>query len=66
VLDAIDHPALIDRVRRRVTDKRVLAVVKAFLKAGLLTELGHEEETRAGDRAAARWPGDRAAATAGR
>jgi hypothetical protein len=27
-----------DRVRKRVGDKRVLALVKAFLKAGILTE----------------------------
>ena len=33
-------PALMGRVRRRVKDKRVLALVKAFLKAGILTELG--------------------------
>jgi RNA-directed DNA polymerase len=46
--DTIDHTALMGRVRRRVSDKRVLNLVKAFLKAGLLTELGHEEETRAG------------------
>lgn len=38
--DTIDHGALMGRVRDRVTDKRVLALVKAFLKAGLLTELG--------------------------
>ena len=31
-------PALMDRVRRRIGDKRVLALVKAFLKAGILTE----------------------------
>jgi RNA-directed DNA polymerase len=36
--DNIDHSALMDRVRRRVGDKRVLALVKAFLKAGLLGE----------------------------
>ena len=36
--DSIDHTALMDRVRRRVKDKRVLALVKAFLKAGVLTE----------------------------
>jgi RNA-directed DNA polymerase len=36
--DAIDHTALMDRVRRRVGDKRVLALVKAFLKAGILSE----------------------------
>ena len=29
-----------DRVRARVKDKRVVALVKAFLKAGILTELG--------------------------
>ena len=36
--DTIDHTALMDRVRRRVKDKRVLGLVKAFLKAGVLTE----------------------------
>ncbi|MFG2918516.1 group II intron reverse transcriptase/maturase [Kitasatospora sp. NPDC048298] len=41
--DRIDHVALMDRVRARVKDKRVLLLVKAFLKAGILTELG---ETR--------------------
>ena len=36
--DEISHPALMDRVRMRIGDKRVLALVKAFLKAGILTE----------------------------
>ena len=36
--DEISHPALMDRVRRCVGDKRVLALVKAFLKAGILGE----------------------------
>ncbi|SCF93145.1 MULTISPECIES: reverse transcriptase domain-containing protein [unclassified Streptomyces] len=36
--DEISHPALMDRVRRRIGDKRVLALVKAFLKAGILGE----------------------------
>ena len=36
--DEIDHTALMGRVRRRVGDKRVLALVKAFLKAGILSE----------------------------
>ncbi|MGH3996327.1 MAG: reverse transcriptase domain-containing protein, partial [Pseudonocardiaceae bacterium] len=36
--DEISHPALMDRVRMRVGDKRVLALVKAFLKAGILGE----------------------------
>ena len=36
--DEISHPALMDRVRKRVGDKRVLALVKAFLKSGILNE----------------------------
>src|SRR5579875_3437535 len=36
--DEISHPALMDRVRHRIGDKRVLALVKAFLKAGVLGE----------------------------
>lgn len=36
--DEISHPALMERVRTRIGDKRVLALVKAFLKAGILTE----------------------------
>jgi RNA-directed DNA polymerase len=36
--DRIDHTALLERVRIRVKDKRVLALVKAFLKAGVLNE----------------------------
>ena len=36
--DEISHSALLERVRRRIGDKRVLAVVKAFLKAGILGE----------------------------
>jgi RNA-directed DNA polymerase len=46
--DSIDHAALMDRVRARVKDKRVCALVKAFLKAGLLTELGEERDTPTG------------------
>ena len=46
--DTIDHTALMGRVRDRVTDKRVLALVKAFLKAGILTELGEERDTHTG------------------
>src|SRR3954447_15026841 len=37
-----------DRVRGRVKDKRVLALVKAFLKAGVLTELGENRDTHTG------------------
>jgi RNA-directed DNA polymerase len=46
--DSISHSALMDRVRARVKDKRVLALVKAFLKAGILTELGEEQDTLTG------------------
>ena len=37
-----------DRLRARIKDKRVCALVKAFLKAGVLTELGDREETYTG------------------
>jgi RNA-directed DNA polymerase len=46
--DSIDHPALMERVRLRVKDKRVLALVKAFLKAGVLTEHGRAEDSDIG------------------
>ena len=46
--DEIDLPALMERVCRRVGDKHVLALVKAFLKAGLLAEDGQLEDTSGG------------------
>jgi RNA-directed DNA polymerase len=46
--DEISHPALLNRVRKRVGDKRVLALVKAFLKAGILLEDGTLSDTSAG------------------
>jgi len=46
--DNISHPFLMSRVRRRVGDKRVLSLIKAFLKSGILTELGMEEDTYTG------------------
>ena len=46
--DSVSHAAIMDRVRARVKDKRVLALVKAFLKAGILTELGDHEESHTG------------------
>ena len=46
--DEISHPALLDRVRQRVGDKRVLALVKAFLKAGILTQDGSQRDTTTG------------------
>ncbi|RBQ16928.1 group II intron reverse transcriptase/maturase [Spongiactinospora rosea] len=46
--DDIDHAALMDRVRDRIKDKKVLALIKAFLKAGIMTELGERQDTPAG------------------
>src|SRR5437667_286834 len=46
--DNLSHCAVLERVRARVKDKRVLALVKAFLKAGVLTELGERRETWTG------------------
>jgi RNA-directed DNA polymerase len=36
--DEISHPALLDRIRQRISDKRVLALIKAFLKAGIFNQ----------------------------
>jgi RNA-directed DNA polymerase len=46
--DEIDHTALMDRLRARIKDKRICALVKAFLKSGVLTELGDRDETLTG------------------
>jgi RNA-directed DNA polymerase len=46
--DELSHSALQARVQERIVDKRVLALVKAFLKAGILTEDGAIRDTIAG------------------
>ena len=46
--DEISHSALMGRLRVRIKDKRICALVRAFLKAGVLTELGDREETLTG------------------
>jgi RNA-directed DNA polymerase len=46
--DNLSHSFAMERVRARVKDKRVLALVKAFLKSGVLTELGGYRETLTG------------------
>jgi RNA-directed DNA polymerase len=46
--DEIDHAALMGRVRRRIGDKRVLTLIKAFLKSGIMTEGGRVEGTITG------------------
>ena len=46
--DEIDHSALMDRVRRRIGDRRILGLVKAFLKSGILGEDGMDRATTTG------------------
>jgi RNA-directed DNA polymerase len=46
--DEIDHTALMGRLRVRVKDKRLLALVRAFLKAGVMTATGDREDTLTG------------------
>jgi RNA-directed DNA polymerase len=46
--DEIDHTALMRRVRDRIGDKRVLALVRSFLRAGILSEQGLNRETITG------------------
>ncbi|MGH3428597.1 MAG: group II intron reverse transcriptase/maturase [Mycobacteriales bacterium] len=46
--DEISHPALMDRLRTRIGDKRVLTLVKAFLKSGILSEDGIDRDTITG------------------
>ncbi len=46
--DEIDHTALMGRLRARIKDKRVCALVKAFLKSGVMTMSGDREDTTAG------------------
>ena len=46
--DEINHSALMGRVRRRIGDKRILVLVKAFLKSGILSEDGMDRATITG------------------
>jgi RNA-directed DNA polymerase len=46
--DEISHSALLERMRGRVGDKRVLGLVKAFLGAGILAEDGVSRNTITG------------------
>jgi RNA-directed DNA polymerase len=46
--DNIDHAVVLDRVRARISDKRVVGLVRAFLKAGVLTDLGTVSQTEVG------------------
>ena len=61
--DEIDHAALWTGSGRRIKDKRVLGLVKAFLKAGVLSELGEKRKPKPARRKAASsrrcWPTSR-------
>jgi RNA-directed DNA polymerase len=46
--DEISHTALMERLRARIKDKRICALVKAFLKSGVMTATGDREETLTG------------------
>ena len=46
--DNIGHAAVLERMRRRVGDKRVMSLVKAFLKSGILIEETGLKESTAG------------------
>jgi RNA-directed DNA polymerase len=46
--DEIDHQALLNRVNDRVSDKRVLALIRSFLASGILSEKGISRSTHTG------------------
>lgn len=46
--DRLPHCLIGDEVRRRIADKRLLLLVRAFLKAGVMTETGRFERTVTG------------------
>jgi RNA-directed DNA polymerase len=46
--DNISHPELMNRIRDRIGDKRVLALIKSFLKAGVMAEGGQFRDSVTG------------------
>lgn len=46
--DNIRHDVVVERIRRRITDRRTVNLCKEFLKAGVLTELGRVERRLTG------------------
>jgi len=46
--DELAHSAILERMGRRVGDKRVLALVEAFLKAGIMSEGGQVRDATTG------------------
>jgi len=43
--DRLPHSLILEEVRRRIEDKRVLGLVRLFLRAGLMSETGRLERT---------------------
>jgi RNA-directed DNA polymerase len=46
--DELSHSAILERVRRRIGDKRVLALVRSFLKAGIMSAGGQVRDSVTG------------------
>ncbi|VBA50595.1 Group II intron-encoded protein LtrA [Mycobacterium attenuatum] len=46
--DELSHAAIMEQVRQRIVDKRVLALIKAFLKAGIMSGDGTVRDSDAG------------------
>ena len=46
--DNIGHQVVLDRLRARIKDKKTVGLVRAFLKAGVLTDLGLESASSKG------------------
>jgi len=46
--DELSHTAIMDRVRQRIGDRKILTLVKSFLKSGIMSEAGQHQGTVAG------------------
>lgn len=46
--DNIDHPRLLEEIRKRITDRKILRLVMFILKAGVMTEMGTYQKTMTG------------------
>jgi len=46
--DNVNHGILLNKLRERVTDRKLLRLAKRFLKAGVITELGQRRSTLTG------------------
>ncbi len=46
--DYVDHGILLNKLRERITDRKVLRLVKLFLQSGVITEMGERRSTLTG------------------